>query len=88
MLLIAQRALLMFYRNVQAPGGFPGGSLLKNPARNSGDARDMGSTRGREDPLEEGMATTPVFLPGKFYGRAPWRAIVHEVVKSHMRLSS
>ena len=46
MLLIAQRALLMFYRNVQAPGGFPGGSLLKNPARNSGDARDMGSTPG------------------------------------------
>jgi len=24
---------------------------------------------GREDPLEKEMATTPVFLPGKFHGR-------------------
>ena len=23
---------------------------------------------GREDPLEEGMATHPVFLPGEFHG--------------------
>ena len=23
---------------------------------------------GREDPLEKGMATTPVFLPGEFHG--------------------
>ena len=26
---------------------------------------------GREDPLEKGMATTLVFLPGEFQGR-PW----------------
>ena len=39
---------------------------------------------GWEDPLEEGIATTPVFLPGEFGGRAPWRATVHEAVKSHM----
>jgi len=24
---------------------------------------------GQEDPLEKGMATTPVFLPGKFQGQ-------------------
>ena len=24
---------------------------------------------GQEDPLEEGMVTTPVFLPGEFYGQ-------------------
>ena len=24
---------------------------------------------GREDPLEKGMATTPVFLPGEFHGQ-------------------
>ena len=24
---------------------------------------------GREDPLEKGMASTPVFLPGKFHGQ-------------------
>ena len=33
---------------------------------------------GREDPLEEGMATVPVFLPGEFHGESslagysPW----------------
>ena len=33
---------------------------------------------GQEDPLEEGMATTPVFLPGEFHGQrslvgySPW----------------
>ena len=33
---------------------------------------------GWEDPLEKGMATTPVFLPGEFYGQrnlggySPW----------------
>ena len=33
---------------------------------------------GQEDTLEEGMATTPVLLPGKFHGqrslegRSPW----------------
>ena len=33
---------------------------------------------GREDPLEKGMATTPVFLPGEFcgqrslVGQGPW----------------
>ena len=33
---------------------------------------------GGEDPLEEGMATTPVFLPGEFHGQrslvgySPW----------------
>ena len=28
---------------------------------------------GQEDPLEEGMATTPVFLPGEPHG---WRSLV------------
>ena len=27
------------------------------------------SSLGREDPLEQGMATIPVFLPGKFQGQ-------------------
>ena len=33
---------------------------------------------GQEDPLEKGMATTSVFLPGEFYGQrilvgySPW----------------
>ena len=37
----------------------------------------------REDPLEKGMATTPVFLPGKYLGQyVTWWAIVHGVMKS------
>ena len=46
------------------PGGFPPGAVVKNPPANAGD---QGETTVRplsgEDPLEEGIATTPVFLP-------------------------
>ena len=31
----------------------------------------------QEDPLEEGMATHPVFLPGESMDRGAWRAAVH-----------
>ena len=31
--------------------------VIKNPPANAGDVRDPGSIPGREDPLEEGMAT-------------------------------
>jgi len=31
--------------------------VVKNPPVNAGDARDIGSTPGGEDPLEESMAT-------------------------------
>ena len=43
-----------------------------------GGAGDVGSILGGEDPLEEEMATTPVFLPGKSHrqkslaGYSPW----------------
>ena len=43
-----------------------------------------------EDPLEEGKATTPVFLPGESripMGRGAWQIIVHEVAKSLTLLS-
>ena len=39
---------------------------------------DLGSNMGREDPMEKGMAPTPVFLPGQFHGQrslvgySPW----------------
>ena len=46
--------------------GFPGGSEVKNTPANAGDT---GSIPGREDALEEGMATTPVFLSGEFAGQ-------------------
>ena len=37
-------------------GGFPGGAEVKNPLANAGDAGDLGSIPGWEDPLEEEMA--------------------------------
>ena len=41
---------------------FPGGAVVKNlPAMQETQVRSL----GRGDPLEEGLASTPVFLPGK-----------------------
>ena len=47
---------------------FPGGKVVKNPPANAGYAGDRGSTLGREDPLEEGMATHSSILGCK----VPW----------------
>ena len=55
--------------------GFPGASEGKESAC---DVRDLGSIPGSEDPLEEEMVPTPVFLPGKSCGQrglasySPW----------------
>ena len=42
----------------------------KESACNAGGAGDVGSVLGGEDPLEEEMATTPVFLPGESHGQS------------------
>ena len=54
---------------------FPGVSGGKNyPAMQKTQIRSL----SREDPLEKGMAATPVFLPGKYHGQrslvgySPW----------------
>ena len=44
----------------------------------------------REDPLEKGMATTPVFLPGEFHGKkslacySPWGGKELDTTESDM----
>ena len=43
--------------------------LVKNPPANAGDIEMWVRSLGQEDPLEEGMATTPVFLPGESHGQ-------------------
>ena len=43
--------------------------LVKNLPTNAGDTKDAGSIPGWEDPLEEKMATPPLFLPGKSHGQ-------------------
>ena len=51
---------------------------VKNLPVDAGDVKNMGSVFGWEDPLVEGMATTPVFLPGESHGQSslagysPW----------------
>ena len=45
--------------------GFLGAASGKEPPTNAGDIRDVGSVLGQEDPMEEGMQPTPVFLPGE-----------------------
>ena len=46
--------------------GFPGGLEVKNlPAMQE----TWVGSQSKEDPLEEGTATHPVFLPGKFHGQ-------------------
>ena len=46
--------------------GFPGGPDSEVSACNTGD---VVASLAREDPLEGGMATTPIFLPGKSHGQ-------------------
>ena len=44
---------------------------------------------GQEDPLEKGMASTPVFLPGESHGQKSLVGYtVHGVAKSQARLGS
>ena len=63
-------------------GGFPGGAEVKNPLANAGDAGDLGSIPGWEDPLEEEMATHSSVLAWKSMDRGAWWATVHGVAKS------
>ena len=48
--------------------GFPGGSEVKKLPANTGDTKDAGLILGREDPLEEKMATHTSILAW----RIPW----------------
>ena len=43
-------------------------AVIKNPPANAGDTGNAGLTLGQENPLEEDMAPTLVFLPGKLHG--------------------
>ena len=57
--------------------------VIKNQPTNAGDIRDVGSTPGWEDPLEETMATHSNMLPWRTPSRGAWRATVHMVAKRH-----
>ena len=59
-------------------GGLPGGSVVKNLLATARDTENAGLILSWEDPLEEEMATPPVFLPQKSHGQrslaaySPW----------------
>ena len=57
--------------------GFPGSSDSKEPACNVGDRVQF---LGQEDPWRREWLTTPVFLPGEFYGQ---RNLVDSSTCSH-----
>ena len=56
--------------------------MVKNPPASAGDIKTWVPSLGREDPLEEGMATSPVFLPGESHGQREPGATVHRVTES------
>ena len=70
--------------------------VVKNLSARAGDIETPVWSLGQEDPLEEGMQPTPVFLPGESHGqkslkkkkkkRKAWRATVHGVTKRPTRL--
>ena len=52
------------------PGGFPGGTGVKNPLAKAGIAEDAGSIPGSgSSPWSRKWQSTPVFLPGKLHGQ-------------------
>ena len=64
--------------------GFPGGSAGKESACN---VKDLGSSLGWEDPLEEGTATRSRILAWRIPWTGVWWATVHGVTKSQTQLS-
>ena len=51
------------------------------------NAGDLGSIVSWEDPLEESMQPTPVFLPGESHGQRSLVATVHEVANNWIPMS-
>ena len=61
--------------------------MVKNLPTNEGDVKKQVRSLGREDPLEEGMATNSSILAWRIpMDRGTWRASVNGVAKSQTRL--
>ena len=61
---------------------FPGGSEAKDPPAKRELQETQVRSLGREDPLEEGMATHSSVLAGECHGETSLWATVHTVPKS------
>ena len=69
-------------------GGLPGGSVVKNLLATARDTENSGLILSWEDPLEEEMATPPVFLPGEPHGQRSLVSYSPHGGKSQTRLSN
>ena len=59
--------------------------MVKKPSASAGGVRTLVSIPGREDPLEEGMATHSSILAWRIpMDRGAMQAAVHEVTESDM----
>ena len=80
--------LIQFYIHIYSFSGFPGGTSVKNPPADAGNAGDVGliSGSGRSpgggngNPLKYSCLENPI-------GRGAWWATVHGITKSWTRLS-
>ena len=62
--------------------GFPGGTVVKNPPPNTGDARDMGSIHGlRRFPGAGNSNQIQYSCLGNPMNRRAWQDTVHGVTK-------
>ena len=67
--------------------GFPGGSVVKNMPAMKEPQKMWIRSLGKDDPLEEGMATHPSILAWRIpMDRGAWWATVHRVTKSWTQL--
>ena len=74
---------LVYYINLC----FPGGSVVKNPPANTGDARDVGSVPGSARSLGEGNGNPLQYsCLGNTVDRETWQATVHEVTEIQTQL--
>ena len=79
--------LVWQFKPLQLHSHVPGGSVVKNPASNAGDARDIGlipgSRRfpGKGNPLQYSC-------PENSMNRGFWWAVVHKVTQSRTQLST
>ena len=63
---------LLFIYDYVLIRGFPDSSVVKNPPARQKTQKTWVQSLDQEDPLEEGMATHSVFLPGESHG---WRSL-------------
>ena len=69
--------------------GFPGGSVVKNPTANAGDARDSGSATGLgRSPGERNGNPLHYSCLEYLMDRGAWRVMVSGVTKSWTQLST